>query len=149
MERKISFGTQVPNLKYRQRIGVYAVILNSSSSLVSAVKTTAGHYFLPGGGLEHNETHESCLLREIIEETGFQAEIGLFIGQAEQYFISRQNEPILNQGNFYLAKLLDKTHTTIDDDHELTWVNTCNIDELLVHEHHVWAVKQGLKFVHE
>ena len=49
---------------YTKRIGVYAIITNNQD-LLAIIKTPLG-YFLPGGGLENNESEESCLMRECL-----------------------------------------------------------------------------------
>jgi 8-oxo-dGTP diphosphatase len=43
-------------------------------------------YFLPGGHVEHGESVETSLLRELIEETGSEAKIKRFLGCLEYSF---------------------------------------------------------------
>lgn len=43
-------------------------------------------YFLPGGHVEHGESVETSLLRELIEETGAQCKIKRFLGCLEYSF---------------------------------------------------------------
>jgi 8-oxo-dGTP diphosphatase len=145
VKQKIVFGKQIAGLDYKLRKGVYAVIFNSTKDNVVTVQTSRGHYFLPGGGIEYNENLEDCLRREMLEETGYEVSIGTFIGEAMRYFLSTNNEPILSEGYFYLVKLSDKVQAPIEDDHFLKWVSVANLEDLLIHEHHVWAVKEGLK----
>lgn len=73
------------------------------------MQTSRGDYFLPGGGIENKETYQECLEREILEETGYTALIGTFIGNAKSYFLSTKKEPLLNDGYSYLAELLEKS----------------------------------------
>jgi 8-oxo-dGTP diphosphatase len=145
MKQKLIFGEKIDNLNYKIRKGVYAVIFNSTNDKVLTVQTSNGHYFLPGGGIEHNELHEDCLKREMLEETGYEVVIGSFIGQAMKYFFSTKNEPLLSDGYFYLAKLLNKVQEPLEYNHDLKWIRVEHIEELLFHEHQVWAVKEGLK----
>lgn len=139
------FGEKLDGLDYQKRQGVYAIIFNSVKNMVVTVQTARGHYFLPGGGIEANEKNEDCLEREMLEETGYEISIGSFIGKAMKYFQSTKNEPILSEGYFYLAELLNKTHYPVEDDHFLKWISTENVEEFLIHEHHIWAIKEGLK----
>lgn len=139
------FGEKLDGLEYQKRKGVYAVIFNSVKNKVVTVQTARGHYFLPGGGIEANEKNEDCLKREMLEETGYEISIGSFIGKAMKYFQSTKNESILSEGYFYLAELLNKTQYPVEDDHFLKWISVENIEEFLIHEHHIWAVKEGLK----
>ncbi|MGM0924762.1 MAG: NUDIX hydrolase [Bacillota bacterium] len=144
MENQV-FGEKLDGLDYQKRKGVYAVIFNSAKNKVVTVQTTRGHYFLPGGGIEANEKNEDCLKREVLEETGYGLSIGSFVGKAMKYFQSTKNEPILSEGYFYFAELLNKIQNPIEDDHFLKWISVENIEEFLIHEHHNWAVKEGLK----
>ncbi|MEF2098443.1 NUDIX domain-containing protein [Bacillus sp. CFBP9009] len=139
------FGEKIGGLDYQIRKGVYAIIFNSAKDKVLAVQNSRGHYFLPGGGIENEESYQECLEREMLEETGYKVFLGSFIGNAKRYFQSTKNEPLLNDGYFYLAELLDKMQEPIEDDHFIKWINIDSVRELLVHEHHYWAVKEGLK----
>jgi 8-oxo-dGTP diphosphatase len=144
MEQKMIFGEKVDNLNYEKRKGVYSVIFNSTKEKIVAIQTSRGHFFLPGGGMKNNEGHKECLRRELLEETGNEIAIGPFIGEAISYFLSTKNEPILSYGYFYLAQLLHKVQDPIEDNHFMKWISVGNIEELLFHEHHIWAVKEGL-----
>jgi 8-oxo-dGTP diphosphatase len=58
----------------RQRVGAYAIAQDSGGRLLlvraSGHLAVAGMWFLPGGGIEHDETPEDALRREVHEETG-------------------------------------------------------------------------------
>lgn len=57
------------NIKRNYREAVRAVVLNGESILM--VHTNKGDYKLPGGGINHGETHEEAIKREVKEETGY------------------------------------------------------------------------------
>lgn len=139
------FGEKLKGLNYELRKGVYAVIFNSTMNEVLTVQTSKGDYFLPGGGIEGHENHLQCLEREILEETGYNVVIGPFIGNAKCFFLSTKKKPILNDGYFYFAQLLNKIQDPIDDDHFIKWIETDKARDLLIHAHQNWAVKEGLK----
>jgi 8-oxo-dGTP diphosphatase len=138
------FGEKIDGLDYKIRKGVYAVIFNITRDKVLTVKNSRGHYFLPGGGIEKDESNQDCLAREMLEETGYKVSIGSFIGDAKRYFQSTKNEPLINEGYFYLTELLDKIQEPIEDDHFIKWIDIDSVQGLLVHEHHCWAVYEGL-----
>ncbi|MGI1807174.1 NUDIX domain-containing protein [Exiguobacterium sp. TDN 0502] len=98
----ISFGQKENNQRYITRPAVYAVMFNHQLDKIAIIQKNDGKYFLPGGGIDAHETHEDCLKREVLEETGLDIEIGAFIGRANRYFYS-QNETTyyLNEGQFY------------------------------------------------
>lgn len=139
------FGKKIDGCDYRPRQAVYAIIYNDTKGEVVTVQTPDGYYWLPGGGIEGDESHPECLKRELLEETGYDVDIADFIGIAKQYFITSSNEHISNVGNFYLAHLLSKVSEPLEGDHYLKWVPVSNVEKLLYHQHQAWGVKEGLK----
>jgi 8-oxo-dGTP diphosphatase len=143
------FGNKIEGYEYRTRQAVYAIILNDTKDEVVTVQTPDGYYWLPGGGIEGDESHHDCLKRELLEETGYDVGIANFIGSAKQYFTTSSNEHILNVGNFYLAQLLTKVSVPLEGDHSLKWIPVGSVEELIYHQHQAWGVKEGLKqFLH-
>ena len=51
-----------------ERIAIRAIIMANNHILL--VQSNRGDFKFPGGGLEENESHEECLIREVREETG-------------------------------------------------------------------------------
>jgi len=66
--------------KYPDRpyVGVGAVIVQDGRVLLVKRKyePLAGQWSLPGGAVEVGETLEACLIREMLEETGFEVSVG-------------------------------------------------------------------------
>jgi len=59
------------------RVNVAAAIVREGQILVVEFSDEEGyHYNLPGGGVEEGETILGALAREVVEETGVEAEIG-------------------------------------------------------------------------
>ena len=52
------------------------LIEDSRLLLLGQTVTTKRHWSLPGGALEHGETIEHCLVRELKEETGLDVKVG-------------------------------------------------------------------------
>lgn len=133
---------KIEGVEYRIRQGVYGVMVNREDNSVAVLKTSTG-CFLPGGGVEGDETHEECLKRECIEEIGYEVRIGDFIGSAERYFYSTtHHEYMVSDGYFFLVNVNKKLSVSTEDDHELVWISQSEIEESLFHEHQIWAVKQ-------
>lgn len=56
-------------LKINCREAIRAIIIQDKKILL--VQSNKGDYKLPGGGIEANEKHAECLMREVTEETGY------------------------------------------------------------------------------
>jgi 8-oxo-dGTP pyrophosphatase MutT (NUDIX family) len=79
--------------KWKQHIGVYGVYVKGNDLLV--VKKTRGPYInrydLPGGSFDTNESIQDCLVREMIEEVGYEFEPYKMIGTYD-YLIPWEQE---------------------------------------------------------
>lgn len=59
-----------------QRLGAYAVVLHDDALLltrISSIGFPAGWWALPGGGVDHGESPNVAVERELYEETGLRA----------------------------------------------------------------------------
>ena len=79
-----TFGKPLPEEHYLDRPGAYLVAIEDGT--LHVIRRNDGKYFLPGGGLEEQESHEACILRECIEETGYDVAVEDFVTSADQYF---------------------------------------------------------------
>ncbi|MGG2014961.1 NUDIX hydrolase [Bacillus sp. S10(2024)] len=143
MHIKPSFGEKKQHIEYISRPSSYAIIFNEDTSKI-AVLQKGIRYFLPGGGIENNETKESCLHRELLEELGWAIEVQQYIGNAERYFYAeKEGVYYLNDGYFYICSKTREKHVPKEDDYILYWVSSSEAQQLLVHDHQQWAVKQA------
>jgi len=142
----ITFGQKENNQCYITRPAVYAVMFDRQLDKIAVIQKSDGKSFLPGGGIDAHETHEDCLKREILEETGLDIEVGAFIGRSHQYFYSQNEETYyLNDGHFYRCQANQKVDEPIEEDHHLIWLDSTHTIEDLFHEHQRWAVRKVLK----
>ena len=86
-----TFGEKLPNTEYFHRHGAYLIAFNRECLHVVRGKTTG--YLLPGGALEENETHEDCIRRECLEETGWDVEVKDYVCTADSYIIHERIGP--------------------------------------------------------
>jgi len=67
-------------------IKVTAAIIEKGGLILAARRGPdvhlAGHWEFPGGKIEHGESPEECLQRELLEEFSIQCEIGSFIAES-------------------------------------------------------------------
>lgn len=144
----VTFGEKEEGKEYIWRPAVYCLIFNSQKNKMAIIETNDGKYFLPGGGIEKNETHKDCLKREALEEMGMDIEVVSFAGCARRYFYSaNENNYYLNEGHFYLCEMGKQIGKPIEEDHILKWMEPSRAIEKLFHEHQSWAVKEALKVV--
>lgn len=141
--REKTFGIRLENEKYKDRVGVYAIIFNNSGKVVT-VKTEKG-YFLIGGGIKKEETHRECLIRECLEETGYDIEIKEFICKSDSYHYSDSLNCYIHPiGYFYIANLKSKVKEPIETDHKLHWISIKELKEKMYLEHQIWAIEQAI-----
>lgn len=66
---------------YDTRLAAYAVITDGDRVLLARLRIPdAGTWTLPGGGVEFDETVEQAVVREVREETGYEASVGALLG---------------------------------------------------------------------
>lgn len=73
---------------------VYALIKNKENQILM-VDNHEGHWSLPGGRVEADETLFEATIREIYEETGFEIEVGNLLAVNEAKFLKRNHHAIL------------------------------------------------------
>ena len=62
------------------RIGVFALIFDEDQRVLLAHRRDIDWWNLPGGGMEHGETVEEAVCREVREETGLEVEVKYLVG---------------------------------------------------------------------
>jgi 8-oxo-dGTP diphosphatase len=134
------------NVEYTDRRGAYLIpIKDGKIAVVSAQKG----YFLLGGGIEQGESDEKCIIRECLEEIGWDVEIEKLICSAETYGYHYSNHPDIKYfhpiQNYYTGKLKGWKHSPIEDDHNLMWVNYENLQGNLFVEMQNWALDECWK----
>lgn len=141
---EIECGTRIEGINYRERIGAYALILDLENKI--ALVKRDNNYFLPGGGVENDETYEECLKRECSEELGYDIETVQYIGKLSNYTKSiKHNEYLKLVGHFYIGKLLDRNNLKIEEDHELVWIFIKEAAEIMQEEFQAHAIREYIK----
>ena len=74
-----------------QRVAAYVVAVDAQQQILLTQFSKAGHpksgaWTLPGGGMEWGEQPQDTARRELAEETGLSAEIGLLLGVQSEWF---------------------------------------------------------------
>lgn len=138
-----TFGKKHPDQTYTNRYGVYAVIPNPEKDAIILVQAPNGAWFLPGGEIEEGEDHLSALSRELIEELGFEATIGHYYGQADEYFYSRHRDThYYHPAYLYEVTNFSKVSDPLEDFNHLAWFHPDEAIKKLKRGSHQWGVEQ-------
>jgi 8-oxo-dGTP pyrophosphatase MutT (NUDIX family) len=82
-------------------------------------------WHLPKGTLHHNETIESCALREIEEESGLKGEILVYLGSLKHDWYSERSKYDIDKAvHYFLVRYGSGDGSAMDDEHDvLEWFN--------------------------
>ena len=95
----------------RQRVAAYALVVRTRGASDEVLLTRnsvrgphPGRWGLPGGGVEHGEPPARTVARELLEETGLQAEVGRLLGVHDEHFTG--TAPSGREEDFHGVQLL-------------------------------------------
>lgn len=114
-----------------------AVIIDEDKILLcKTLDLPISFYFLPGGHVEHSESAETSLLRELMEETGAECKIKRFLGCLEYSFEPGHSSICHNhEYNFIFeaeSEALKSTHNIaqLEAHIELLWMPLDKLSEI-------------------
>ncbi|AWN19404.1 NUDIX hydrolase [Streptococcus sobrinus] len=141
-----TFGQKEAGKNYIARYGVYAVIPNQDQTKIILVQAPNGAWFLPGGEIEAGEDQLSALKRELIEELGFEAELGNYYGQADEYFYSSHRDTYFyNPAYIYEAISYTAVDKPLEDFNNLVWFPVEEAISKLKRGSHKWGIEEWKK----
>ena len=114
-----TFGKKDPHLHYYTRPGAYLIAIEEDCVIL--METPKG-YFLPGGGLDADETHEECIHRECLEELGCTVKIHGKLAEAEMYTVHPTIGPFHPVQYYYTGGLLEPVTEPGETDHRMVRV---------------------------
>jgi 8-oxo-dGTP diphosphatase len=133
------FGIQEDEV-YLDRKGAYIIPIKGEE--VGVVETPKG-FFLLGGGHDIDETDTECIIRECMEEVGYQVQIKERVCSAETYC----KHPTIGFFHpiqvYYAGALVEQIKEPIESDHVLSWVKYENIRGKMFMEMQDWALEQA------
>jgi ADP-ribose pyrophosphatase YjhB (NUDIX family) len=114
-------------------IGVGAVVINKKNELLMVrdrIHTSNSIYKLPGGMLEHAQSLEEGVVREVWEETGIKAKLLKMVSVLNSHPFT------FNKSNMYMVFQLEALSEEINiiDTHEIEFALWMHLDEFFAHE---------------
>lgn len=137
------FGTK-ENVHYLDRKGAY--LIPFKENLVGVIQTAKG-YFLLGGGIEGEESDETCITRECLEETGYTIRIYEKIASAEMYTTHPSIGYFHPIQTYYIGELLENVCQPIENDHQLRFIAYEDICGHMFSPMQNWALEQCRAFI--
>lgn len=141
--RTIVLGKKFVDSKYDFRETCFG-ICEKNGLLLLTKNTKKNEIAMVGGGLEKGETHEDCLKREFLEESGYTIESIDEFCTIDCFWLAGGERPMESLANFYIVKLSDNVVVPIEEGHEPIWVPVDEVEDLLPLPYHKEAIKQYL-----
>ena len=139
---KIIIGEKQENAKYDFRETCFGIYVKDDKILL--VKKDEQYSFI-GGGLEKGESHEDCLRREFIEESGYEiVKIEPFV-TIDCFWLAAGKWPLESLANFYKVELGKKICEPTEEGHEVKEVSLQDVEGLLPLPYHKEAFKLYLQ----
>lgn len=139
------FGTREEGVEYPERPGAYGVAIRDDEILIE--KACLG-WFLPGGGVEPDETVEEALVREVFEESGYSLRSWRPISSVIEW----RNGP--EKGfrqkkicHFFIVELGEQGEPAYPDGHvhPVEWTSVSEALEHMFLDSQRWAVEETLR----
>ena len=136
--KKIIIGDKILDKKYDFRETCFGICLKDNKMFL--VKKNDQYSFI-GGGLESNETHEECLKREFIEESGYELlDIKPFV-IIDCFWLAAGKWPLESLANFYIVKIGRKICEPIEFGHIVEEIDIKDVANLLPLPYHQKALE--------
>ena len=114
-----------------------AVIIDQDHILLcTTLELPLNFYFLPGGHIEHGESSEKALLRELLEESGATCSIKRFLGCLEYSFEPGHSSICHNHEYNFIFEVesdslkINKTIPQLEDHIKLAWIPLDKIKQI-------------------
>ena len=135
---KIVIGQKLKDKKYDFRETCFGIYVRDGKILL--VKKNEQFSFI-GGGVEENETHEECLKREFIEESGYEI-LGIkpFV-TIDCFWLAGGKWPLESLANFYLVEIGKKVCEPTEEGHTVEEIKIEEANKVLPLPYHKKALE--------
>lgn len=137
------FGERVAGQRYVARPCAYGIITNERGDF-AVVATPVGTY-LPGGGIQPDESPQQAVVRETLEECGLAVRSGPTIAEAVQLVYSRVENIYIEKASVFMRASIERAGLPpTETDHELIWLTREAAADAMTHASQAWVLR-GLK----
>lgn len=130
---KIIIGEKLEDKKYDFRETCFGICVKDDKMLLVKKK---GQYSFIGGGIEENETHEQCLKREFIEESGYEILKMEPLATIDCFWLAAGKWPLESLANFYIVEVGKKVCEPTEEGHIVEEIKTEEVEQLLPLPYH-------------
>ncbi len=141
--KTITLGEKFVNRKFDFRETCFGICERNGKILLTK-KMKKNEIAMVGGGIEQGETHEDCLRREFLEESGYTIESINELCVVDCFWLAGGQWPMESLANFYVVSLSEKAEIPTEDGHEPLWVPVDEVENLLPLPYHKEGIKQYL-----
>lgn len=139
---KIVIGNKT-NEKFGFRETCFGIVIKNDKALL--VKKD-NQFSLVGGGIEKNESHEECLKREFLEETGYLIKRYEELVSIDCFWLAGNKWPLESLANIYIVQVDEETKIEpLENEHTIEFVNINEAENLLPLPYHKFAIYYYLK----
>lgn len=119
------FGEQpLASISYTHRPGVYVILPQNDSVLLTFQSDPEPEFQLPGGGVDGGEQPIAALHREVMEETGWVIGTPKRMGAFRRFtFMPEYNMHAEKLCTIYVANPIYQKSEPLEDMHEAVWVS--------------------------
>ena len=132
----------------RPFVGVGAVIVDGAARVLLVKRRfepLAGQWSLPGGAVDVGETLQSCVIREMREETGLEVEVGPVIEVFDRIMRDADNRVQYHYVLVdYVCRPVGGTLTAASDVADAAWVEAGALGEFNLTDKAMTVIAQGL-----
>ena len=134
------FGVSTGRFPIQDRPSAYAIIPNAAAQL--AVVCTAAGYYLPGGGIEGEESATTAVLREVAEECGLTVIATSWRAFATEVVCSEAEGTEFVKRSTFCEALLVSPQPVGSGEFVLEWQSIEAAGQVLAPASHRWAVRE-------
>lgn len=139
--KKITLGEKFVDKKFDFRETCFGICEKDNKILLTK-KVKKNEVAMVGGGIEKGESHQDCLRREFIEESGYTVESIKEFCTIDCFWLAGGTWPMESLANFYIIKVSENSITPTEEGHEAMWVPIDQAEKLLPLPYHKEAIKQ-------